>query len=84
MAGGNRLRLNIPIAAIGMIAEKAVTLMIIVLLANRYSGGELGAYLLIVSVTNLVALIADIGTNRHLFRICSAEPEKAAGWRCVP
>ena len=69
------LRFNIPIAAIGVAAEKAVGLIVMVMLAQFYTREEVGAYLLVLSVTYLAAIVADLGTDRHLLRICAAEPD---------
>ena len=60
-----------------MIAEKLISLVVMAVLAQHYAREELGAYLLVLSVTNLIAVVADLGTNRHLLRVCSAEPNEA-------
>ena len=71
----SRLRFNIPIAAVGLAVEKAVSLVVMVMLAQYYAREYVGAYLLVLSIINLVALVADLGTNRHLLRICATEPD---------
>jgi len=72
-----RLSSNLPIATAGMVAEKLISLAAMALLAQYYAQEQLGAYLVVLSLTTLSALLGDFGTNRHLLRAASIEPAAA-------
>lgn len=72
-----RVLLDLPVATVGTVAEKLIGLATMALLAKSYSPQLLGSYLLVLSVTSLFALLADLGTNRHLLRATSIEPDAA-------
>jgi len=72
-----RLSRDLPIATIGTVAEKVISLAAMALLAQYYAPDKLGSYLVILSITSLSALLADLGTNKHLLRATSTKPESA-------
>lgn len=59
------------------LASKLVGYVVLLILIRYLSQGRMGEFFFAVTLASFVAMIGELGTNQHLVRMISAQPEKA-------
>ena len=69
---------NLIFAVLGQGAEKAISFLVIAVLAHYFSQLEMGQFFLAISVTTIVGSFTEIGTSTHLVRAIASDPDEAS------
>ncbi len=69
---------NLIFAVLGQGAEKAISFLVIAVLAHYFSQLEMGQFFLAISITTIVGSFTEIGTSTHLVRAIASDPDEAS------